>query len=428
MLRSTRRRRPAVADPGGRRRLSAGWPLPVALAASALWPASCSSDPSAREAIDGALERAVGGGASNVNVLVTADNVPNATVVKGDGVVDHARGVAALDMTLPPVAGTDLGQDVVFADGTTYVLLPRFLAKGLGGKAWAGIQLDSTSGLDGTDLLSFLQMHLADPSASLVLLQGIYGQVVEVGSETVGGREATRYRVKLKPREAVVATTGPPRMAVQRLADLHHRDIAAEVVVDRAGELRRLQYNVNLSDLDLPADAASLPTDGIISVELELDNAGGGLSHDVPSDGDVLDLVSTMRRRGKAFAFAHAVNVQAEDLGAAWEVRVWEPFTTYTSENRGPCAGRRQWSRDLAGTEHNFSLTPAAGSGIDGYLQATASVLPTPEEAARQFSFISSAAYVPCEEQAVADYCRVSEPSPRGSTTPGWPSRTLTSS
>ncbi|MDP9387886.1 MAG: hypothetical protein M3Q48_08135, partial [Actinomycetota bacterium] len=218
----------------------------------------------------------------------------------GEGAMDYSKGVGTFSMTLPPIGGVELGRiDAVLIGTVMYQRFPPELAKELGGKPWIKIDLAEIGKLVGVDIGALAQSQSSDPTQAMALLRGASSDVTVVGTENLRGEDTTHYKATLDPRKAAAAAPEQQRKALEQVAEMYQGiTIPADVWIDGANRLRKMNYVVDLSKLKLPPEAATSLPDGTMNLTMELFEFGVPVTADPPPADQVLDLIELIERAG----------------------------------------------------------------------------------------------------------------------------------
>ena len=126
----------------------------------------------------------------SMDMAVDADG--HRVTIHGEGVTAGDGKTGQITMTVPSVGVID--ERIV--DGTIYMNFGDLpIASGLDGKHWVSISLDELRQQTGTDLGGLAdQAGGSGSQQGLEYLQGLSGDVTEVGTDTVAGAPATHYQ------------------------------------------------------------------------------------------------------------------------------------------------------------------------------------------------------------------------------------------
>jgi len=139
-----------------------------------------------------------------------------------------------------------------------------------GGKPWVRYEIDALAEV-GTTTDEVSQARQNDPRQVLPILAAAYGNVRTEGEEEMRGEPATRYRAQFDLAKARAAEPdADARAAVDRLVEsLGAPTLSATVWLDRAGRLRRLEYQHDPS-----RSGQAPPGSGLITTTYELHDFG----------------------------------------------------------------------------------------------------------------------------------------------------------
>ncbi|MGH8902655.1 MAG: hypothetical protein ACRDYA_13510 [Egibacteraceae bacterium] len=197
-----------------------------------------------------------------------------------EGVLDIARraGRATLELA-------DGEAEVVFAGDATYFRLPGSPQPQ---KPWIRIDRQDVEQFSGLENVS------SDPSRNLDLLDGIVGEVEQVGEEDVRGVRTTHYRFTIDLQQAVEKAPAERREAVQQQAAiLGGGRLPMELWLDAKGRIARQTFAIDLENIQLPTGSPpSGELSGTARTLIEYSNFGIKVDAPPPPDDQVTDFGS----------------------------------------------------------------------------------------------------------------------------------------
>lgn len=224
--------------------------------------------------------------------------------VNGQGVFDFANQVGELTIDLGQLgaaAGGPSSLKTVFVKDTVYTQLP-----GARGAQWVKIGPEQLQqmGLPA----SSAQSGQNDPRATLQMLRGVSDDVTEVGKEDVRGETTAHYRGTVNLDKAVEQSPPEVRPQVQQaVQQLGTRQMPVDVWVDKQGRMRRLSYELDLSNAMASQAGASqsgapkgqaVPAGlGKMLVTIELFDFGVPVNVTPPPDNQVVPLDQVIRQQ-----------------------------------------------------------------------------------------------------------------------------------
>jgi hypothetical protein len=205
----------------------------------------------------------------------------------GQSVTIHGEGIVAGDgktgqITLSLSSLGSIEERIV--DGTVYANFGDLpFASKLGATPWVRVSLDELQQRSGADFGGLAdQAQSTGPQQGLEYLQGLSGDVVKVGDDTVAGQHATHYRASID--YAKVAAKLPDSAASQR---------------DELSKLGKVPADVWINDDDrvvkmhLVVDAASLGASaGTAELTMEITDFGVPVDVQAPPADQTTDLSS----------------------------------------------------------------------------------------------------------------------------------------
>lgn len=256
-----------------------GW-LAALLAVAALI-AGCGQSPVER--LQAAQQATLDAGSAAFTIEQSFEGIPGGDQkITTEGVLDFARRLGRATVTM-----ADGKADVVFSGNATYFRLPLFLDE----PTWIRMERQ--------DIEKFTSLRgiSDDPSRNLDLLDGIVGDIEEVGEEDVRGARTTHYRVTVALQQAVEKAPADRREAMQQQAAmLGGGQLPTEVWLDAEGRIARQTFALDLSKVQLPT-GAPMPDGMNVTTRTMIEYYDFGTAVDVkpPPDDQVTDIEKLQR-------------------------------------------------------------------------------------------------------------------------------------
>lgn len=364
-----------------------------------------SDEASPVDIVAGAVDKTLEARSSHVEFHVDLTDKETSAVVmpvsSGDGNVNLRTGIGGYTFNLPSVGSVELNDvDAVSTASELYLRLPGWLAQGLGDGPWSRIDVETPIEPAQIDLGGLVQSRAADPAFAFALLKGTTSAVA-IGRDLSGDREeTTHYKVMVDLNRAAASASGGRRPSLERLADQQGRTTEMGVWVDRSDLIRRISYGIDPSSLTFTLGGQGPPSDGNLTVGLDFNDFGITAADTPPSTTRTSDLDSTLRRSGAALRFAELMTVRPGELPGDWTVASGRPFTDGAIRTEGPCGGKEAWAKNVAGWVNEYNYLQKPDGAKEGNLQVTARLLPSSQEASKQFSLLSSPDYIRCDEKS----------------------------
>lgn len=266
-------------------------------------------------AFTGACSDDEGGGAgtpSAVQALLAA--APGATIEAGSAriaidaaVQGQTRGTFAgegafafktekgrLELDLGPLGLAGASETEVLLDGDVVYLKLGAALPGLGQRPWVRIDLGTLTGGQGDGIEALRQLRANDPRAVINELRGATGDAEKLGTEAVRGTDTTHYRATVDLDKAAAASPASVRDDLAEVArQLGTSKLAMEAWLDDGGRIRRLQYTIDLAELDEEAPAKGNGT-GTVVATLELFDFGTDVAVELPAEDQTTDLAQLL--------------------------------------------------------------------------------------------------------------------------------------
>jgi hypothetical protein len=222
--------------------------------------------------------------------------IPAGTTFFASGVQSFDTGDAEIRMDYGDLLG-GLGEDryaiVRAVDGVMYMRFPSVFIEELGlSRPWLRLDLNEVTADGDPSALSGTSSQ-ADPGQYLGYLSGVSDDVVEVGTEDVGGVSTTRYRATIDFSRALDQGTARD-MLDQMGLDIDEQlerlraagvTIPTDVWIDEDGLLRKLRMRMGGEALG----SSGLPADTQMTITIELHDYGTPVSVTAPPPEDVTD-------------------------------------------------------------------------------------------------------------------------------------------
>jgi hypothetical protein len=226
------------------------------------------------ETLQAAASNSQAAESSRFTMEITVDVEGEPTTVSVDGLSSGDGKTAELTVAMP-IVGT-IEERIV--DGVIYMNLASFpgAPEDLDGKQW--VKLDPAQLDDGVlgDLAD--QSESNSPRQGLEYLQGLSGDVENLGEESVGGRPATHYRASIdyaKVLERLPDSSAETRATLSKLGtvpaeiwiDDHDRVVKMQMTIDGSAfgaGTGTAELTMELSDFGVPVDVQAPPEDEVI--------------------------------------------------------------------------------------------------------------------------------------------------------------------
>lgn len=258
----------------------------VAAAVAAVVVAGCGGQSPPEEVIAAAPERTQAAGTAHMSMELTGPDPGEGPAMTSEGDIDFANDRAQMTVDVGDLPLPGGGPVTMILDGDIiYTQLPV-----PGQSGWFRIDAaevnEALTGLSGA-------LGGEDPMQALQLLRGA-SDVRAAGSEDVNGVAATRYDVTVDLAEAVRRTPEEQRDAVRQQFEMLGTDeLPMSVWIDGEGRLRRLHYQLDLEEMDLPGGGEAMAA-GTADFTLELSDFGAEVDIELPPEEDVTDFTELL--------------------------------------------------------------------------------------------------------------------------------------
>jgi hypothetical protein len=209
--------------------------------------------------------------------------------ITSSGELDFANQRGRVQVELPGLGG-EQGVETLFDGDTVYLRLPE----GAAPTPWVRLDLEDAEGIPGLESLEDLTN---DPSRNLSFLEGVTGEVEEVGEEEVRGVPATHYRLTVDLQRAVEEAPEEDRAFLQQQIDtLGVTELPTEVWLDEEGRIVRQSYTLDLEQVELPsaAEGADAQLSGQVATVIEYFDFGTEVEVEPPPAEEVTDFAELM--------------------------------------------------------------------------------------------------------------------------------------
>ena len=201
-----------------------------------------------------------------------------------DGEVDFEN-----EQRLLTLQGPSGELDVVIDADVAYVELPA-----TEGDDWMKVELDSLF----DDDIGFggpAAMPFQSPEDNLRVLEGSAVHAAEAGEETIDGEDTTRYEMIIDLEAAAEDANNEVEEAVRTTSERTGlSELEIDVWVDEDDLIRRVEYTLDLSEVDVEEDVDSgsveADTQGSVTVTVDYSDFGTNVNIEVPDDEDVVDI------------------------------------------------------------------------------------------------------------------------------------------
>ena len=271
--------------------------LRPALALCAALLAGCAGQGGGEDRVEGAAVATVEAGTANFTIAQTVTGGPTGDQhVASEGALDFAGGRGRVVVSLEDM-GLDGGGEIetVFEGETIYLRLPEEAGTPT---PWVRLVVSDLEGLPGLDQL---QDFSSDPSQSLGFLQGVNGEIEEVGEEVVRDAPTTRYRFIVDLEQAAEAADDEARAYLeQQIETLGVTEVPTEIWLDDEGRIARQSYVVDLSQGELP-DAATEGGEltGEVATTVEYYDFGAEVDIATPAEDEVTEFADLLEAAGQ---------------------------------------------------------------------------------------------------------------------------------
>lgn len=236
-------------------------------------------------------------GTANFSIAQTITGGPAGDqTVDSEGALDFEGGRGRVVVSLSDVGLEGGGEiETVFEGETIYLRLPESAGTPT---PWVRLVLSDLEGLPG---LEQLQDFSSDPSQTLGFLQGVDGEIEEVGEEDVRGAATTHYRFTVDLEQAAEEAQEEDRAYLeQQIETLGVSEVPTEIWLDTEGRIARQSYVVDLSESALPAAAAEgEQLTGEVATTIEYYDFGAEVDIVTPTDDEITDFADLLEGAGQ---------------------------------------------------------------------------------------------------------------------------------
>ncbi len=282
---------PSPAGPARRARHPACW---VAILGAVVVLAGCTPEADGAQRVAAARQATLAAGTANFTISqAVSGGAQGGQTVQTEGALDFAQGRGRLLVAVPDDGVSGGGEiETVFTTETVYLRLPEAAGAPT---PWVRLVLSELQGLPG---LEQLQEYSSDPSQTLVFLEGVTGEVEEVGEEEVRGAATTHYRFTVDLGEAVEQADDRTRPFLeQQIETLGVTELPTEVWLDGEGRIARQSYLIDLSASGLPSaqgEGEGGRLDGQVATTIEYFDFGSEVEITEPAEDEVTDFADLL--------------------------------------------------------------------------------------------------------------------------------------
>jgi hypothetical protein len=253
---------------------------------------------SASERVAAAPEATLDAGSANFTISQEITGGPaGGQTVTSEGSLDFEGRRGRVTTAVPDTGQGPAELETVFDGNLIFLRLPE----GLAPTPWVRVDLDDTQGIPG---LERLDQFSSDPSQSFAFLEGIVGDITEVGAEDVRGRNATHYRFTVDLERAAEAAPEDAREYVQQQIDAFGiTELPTELWLDDDDRIVRQSYVLDLARL--VAAGATEGTDledleGEVSTTIEYFDFGTDVDVEPPPADEITDFAELVENASEA--------------------------------------------------------------------------------------------------------------------------------
>jgi hypothetical protein len=190
--------------------------------------------------------------------------------VAGEGELDFDNARGRVTTLLP---GTEV--ESIFDGSVVFIRFPE----GTAPTPWVRIDIEQAESIPELEQLGELS---TDPSQNLAFLQGVSGEVEEVGQEEVRGVEATHYRMTVDLQQAADRAEEDARAYLQQqIEGLGVSELPTEVWLDGDSRIVRQTYTVDVSDTQ-------------VATTVEYFDFGSEVDVEPPAEAEVTDFAELL--------------------------------------------------------------------------------------------------------------------------------------
>lgn len=232
-------------------------------------------------------------GSARIAVNASIDGQRRGTFA-GEGEFAFKTERGRLELDLGPLGLAGASNTDVLLDGDLVYLKLGAALPGLKQRPWVRIDLGTLKAGQGDGIEALRQLRANDPRAVINELRGATGDAAKVGTETVRGTATTHYRTTVDLDKAAAASPAAVRDDLAEVArQLGTSKLAMEAWLDVEGRIRRLQYTIDLADLDEDAPAKRTGTGKVVAT-LELYEFGVEVAAEPPPADQTTDLAELL--------------------------------------------------------------------------------------------------------------------------------------
>ncbi len=216
-----------------------------------------------------------------------------------DGAFDFVEHVGYLTMDAAGLGLGDGGMEIRLLGDLMYMKFPNIPQLGEVSGKWIKMDLEALADQAGIDISRFRSLQ-QDPTSILNALQGVSGEVKDLGTEVVGGVKTTHYEASIDIRKAIEGLDAGGEIAKnldQMIEMVGSSTLPVQLWIDEQGLLRKLNYSMDLSKIAPPSGRQAVT--GTMDIVMELYDFGVKVNVAAPPAAQTIDFGEFLKKAGQ---------------------------------------------------------------------------------------------------------------------------------
>ena len=217
-------------------------------------------------------------------------DLPGLGQMTGEGFQDVKNGTMSMTLNMPPFEPgmPPVKMEQLMVGETMYMRSDLFSAALPKGKTWMKLDLASLGNELGIDIAAIMEQgRNSDPRSQLSFMQGVKGDIEELGKAEIRGTQTTHYKFTVDVAEAVKDLPAELAELKPLLEGVGLQEFPAEAWIDDDGLIRRINYTMKV-----PADESGQTQ--AMSISQDFFDFGAKADVSAPPADQVVDFMEAL--------------------------------------------------------------------------------------------------------------------------------------